>query len=222
MRIVFAAGRFNGPTIEHHKLIERVIAAPGDFHYIFIFGPLEVSNTNFKNPFTIQEKYDLLRRLYPAHSHIFVPGDGQHTCTPNQCLSYVWHLNKDKYSHIDISIVAGDGIIGLSNKSQVGGSIGAYQSIIERMNKTKFPSGDYRMIYENVGYLPNPRGSISSRIMREYAIRNDVNNKHHVAKFKTMLHPNIDMFDARILMEKIQQRGYNGIPKAYRKEGKGN
>lgn len=211
MKLVFSAGRFNGPTIEHHRLIQRLIDEPGDRHYVFIFGPKYPELTTFKNPFTIQEKYDLFRRLYPNHAHIFVQGDHDHVCTPNQCLSYIWHAHRNHNTIIDLAIVAGSGSLGIKNRDE-GGSIGSYQDIIARLNNTKFPEGDYRMQFKSVDFIANPRGSISSRIVREFAIRNDVNNKVHVGKFRSMLHPNITMAEAKFLMEKIQERGYNGLP----------
>jgi hypothetical protein len=219
MRIVFSAGRFNGPTIEHHKLIQKNIEQPGDFHYIFIFGPKTIDHTNFKNPFTIEEKYSLLCRLYPENSHIFVKGDGQYTTSPNQCLCYAWHHHRHGYPVIDLTIVAGEGMGGIE-KSDEGGSINSYRSIIRRLNKTNFETGDIRMYYENVDFVANPRGSISSRIMREYAMRNDVNNNLHVKKFQSMLHPDISLYEAKVLMQKIQERGYNGLSGVTRKSKK--
>lgn len=220
MKMVFSAGRFNGPTIEHHRLIQRLIDEPGDKHYVCVFGPKDVCETSFKNPFTISEKMDQLRRLYPKHADIFIPGNSTHTCSPNQVLSYLWHLNRYHYVNIGLTIVAGSGTLGIKTRDE-GGSIGAYQDIIERMNNTKFPGGDYRMQYDPVEYIANPRGSISSRIVREFAIRN-VNNHVNVGKFRSMLHPNIGLTEAKTLMEIIQERGYNGLPGIYRKARKGN
>lgn len=216
LRIAMAAGRFTGPTKEHEKLINEVFAQPADQHYIYVMGPSHPSETTAKDPLTIDEKLSYLRQLYPSHRDSFVPGNTDYTKTPPQAMAHIWHTNKDKADKIHLTVVAGDGDKGVIGKD-AGGSAGAYQDMIDRLNKTKYPvrttsdgrtvGGDYRMDYASTNVVRNPRGDVSGSVMRQAAREGDINNPDAVKVFMSLLHSGISMSQARKLMSQIQSRG---------------
>lgn len=214
--VAIAAGRFTGPTLEHQKLLDKVFSQKADKHHVFVMGPSTKEQTTEKDPLTIQEKIEHLKKLYPEHKDSFVAGDHPHTKNPQKALVWAWHQHKDKAKNIHLNVVAGSGEEGIAKKSQAGGSLDSYKGIVDRYNHTKFPSsqnpdgttkgGDTRMSYSSVKYTSNPRGNVSGSVMRKVARESDHNNRDHVEKFKSLLHSGFSHEDAKNLMKKIKER----------------
>ena len=215
-RVVFAAGRFTGPTEEHHKLLSKVFNTPGDSHRVYVMGPSSVEKTTDKDPLTVGEKVDQLKKLYPQHADSFIAGDHRHTANPQKALVHTWHSLQQPGRKVHLTVIAGSGDEGIKNKSSAGGSLEGYKSLVDKYNKTKFPQstdengnvrgGDTRMDYETTNFVENPRGKTSGSVMRNAARTLDHNNKEHVSQFKKMLHPDFSHEDAQKLMKTIKER----------------
>ena len=65
--VVLTYGRMNPPTIGHQKLVDAVLAIPGD-HVIMV----SHTQDNKKNPLTAQEKVACLKKMYPG-KNVFFP-----------------------------------------------------------------------------------------------------------------------------------------------------
>lgn len=214
--VVFAAGRFTGPTEEHHKLLSKVFNTKADSHRVYVMGPDSDEKTTEKDPLTVEEKIHHLRNLYPEHADSFIAGTERHTKNPQKALVHTWHSLKKPGRKINISIVAGSGEEGVKNKSSAGGSSESYKKLITTYNRTRFPEstdeqgnkrgGDLRMDYNEVHHIENPRGKTSGSVMRKMARDSDHNNPEHVKKFKKLLHPGFSDEDAQHLMKKIKER----------------
>lgn len=214
--VVFAAGRFTGPTEEHHKLLKRVFETPADSHRVYVMGPESKEKTTDKDPLTVEEKISQLKKLYPEKADSFIAGTERHTKNPQKALVHTWHSLKKPGRKIHITIHAGEGEEGVKNKSSAGGSIDSYKRLVDKYNKTSFPEsvdeqgnkrgGDLRMDYESAKFIGNPRGKTSGSVMRQTARSLDHNNPEHVAQFKKLLHPNFSHEDAKDLMQKIKDR----------------
>lgn len=214
--VAFAAGRFTGPTTEHHKLLSKVFSTKADSHRVYVMGPSSEEKTTDKDPLTVQEKIEILKKLYPEHSDSFIPGTERHTKNPQKALIHAWHSLKKPGRKIHLTVVAGSGDEGVKNKSSAGGSLEGYKSLVDKYNKTKFPQsenpdgtirgGDLRMDYESAKYVKNQRGETSGSVMRKAAKTLDSNNPSHVSEFKKMLHPDYSDEEAKNLMNKIKSR----------------
>lgn len=215
-----AAGRFSlgVPTVEHHKLIENLLKQKADHHYLVVMGPKSKEETTAKDPFTSQEKQEQLRRLYPPDQyptlHI-VGSDHPHYASPAQAFAKIYHNHKGEAPNVKLSVVAGHGDAGVKGKAQ-GGSIEAYQEMLDKLNGSKFPErvnergekvgGDYRMNYSDVKMVPNTRGTTSGSVVRAAAKDGDHNNPDDVENFRKMLHPDVSSKDARSLMMRVKAR----------------
>lgn len=214
--VVFAAGRFTGPTAEHHKLISKVFGTEADSHRVYVMGPETKEQTTDKDPLTVSEKIAHLKRLYPEHADSFIAGTERHTKNPQKALVHTWHSLKKPGRKINISVVAGSGEEGVKNKSSAGGSLESYKNLIGKYNKTKFPEsvddqgnkrgGDLRMDYNETNFVENPRGTTSGSVMRKAAKTLDHTNPEHVKKFKKLLHPGFSDDHAVELMKTIKER----------------
>ena len=214
--VVFAAGRFTGPTEEHHKLLKRVFDTPADSHRVYVMGPESKEKTTEKDPLTVDEKIAQLKKLYPEKADSFIAGTERHTKNPQKALVHTWHSLKNPGRKVHITIHAGEGEEGIKNKSSAGGSITSYKGLVDKYNKTRFPEsvdeqgnkrgGDLRMDYESAKFIGNPRGTTSGSVMRKTARDLDHTNPRHVEQFKKLLHPDFSNEDAASLMKKIKDR----------------
>lgn len=214
--VVFAAGRFTGPTEEHHKLLSRVFGTKADSHRVYVMGPDSVEKTTDKDPLTVQEKIENLKKLYPEHSDSFIAGTERHTKNPQKALVHTWHSLKKPGRKVHLTVIAGSGEEGVEKKSAAGGSLESYKNLVNKYNKTRFPEstdeqgnkrgGDLRMDYEKTNFVENPRGKTSGSVMRKSAKTLDHNNPEHVAQFKKLLHPDFSTEDAAKLMKTIKER----------------
>ena len=214
--VVFAAGRFTGPTEEHHKLLSRVFGTKADSHRVYVMGPESKEKTTSKDPLTVDEKITQLKKLYPEHSDSFIAGTERHTKNPQKALIHTWHSINKPGRKVNITVVAGSGDEGIQKKSAAGGSLEQYKGLIDKYNKTRFPEsvdengnkrgGDLRMDYESAKFVENPRGKTSGSVMRRTATELDHTNPEHVKKFKNLLHPDFSHDDASNLMKKIKDR----------------
>jgi len=220
--VAFAAGRFTGPTAEHHKLISQVFDTPAHSHRIYVMGPGTKEETTEKDPLTVSEKIAHLRKLYPEKADSFIPGDHRHTKNPQKALVHTWHSLKSPGRKVHLTIFAGQGEEGIKNKSSAGGSIESYKSLVDKYNKTRFPEstdeqgnkrgGDLRMDFEpnengeNATLHPIKRGKTSGSVMRKAARELDHTNPEHVKQFKSLLHPGFSHEDAANLMKTIKER----------------
>lgn len=216
IHVAFAAGRFTGPTVEHHKLLSRLFNIPAHHHRVYVMGPFTQEETTDKDPLTVNEKIEQLKKLYPDHAESFIAGTERHTKNPQKALIHTWHTLNKPNKEMHLSVVAGSGNEGIKNKSSAGGSLESYKSILDKYNKTKFPEsinpdgskrgGDLRMNYASVNYIDNPRGKSSGSLMRKTARELDYNDLNHVKKFKSLLHPDMSIEDTQSLMKKIKDR----------------
>lgn len=214
--VVFAAGRFTGPTEEHHKLLKRVFETPANSHRVYVMGPESKEKTTDKDPLTVEEKISQLKKLYPEKVDSFIAGTDRHTKNPLKALVHTWHSLKKPGRKVHITVHAGEGEEGVKSKSSAGGSIDSYKGLVDKYNKSSFPEsvdeqgnkrgGDLRMDYESAKFIGNPRGKTSGSVMRQTARSLDHNNPEHVAQFKKLLHPNFSHEDAKGLMQKIKER----------------
>ena len=214
--IAGAAGRFNGVSSEHQKLLDNLFAQKAHKHYVFVMGPSTPEQTTDKDPMTITEKIDRLKKLYPEKADSFIAGDHRHTKNPAKSLAWMWHRHKDDGNNINLTMVAGSGNTGIKNKSSAGGSSENYKEILDKYNGTKFPrtenpdgtvrGGDHRMNYANYNVVENPRGEISGSAVRSTARGLDSNNPDHVEQFRSMLHSKTTPEDAQGLMQLIKAR----------------
>lgn len=214
--IAAAAGRFNGVSKEHEKLLNNVFSQKAHKHYVFVMGPSTPEETTDKDPMTIGEKIDRLKKLYPEHADSFIPGDHHHTKSPAKALAWMWHRHKDDSPNINLTMVAGSGNEGIKNKSSAGGSSENYKGLLDKYNGTRFPrtenpdgtvrGGDHRMNYSSYKVVENPRGETSGSAVRAAARSLDSNNPDHVEAFKKMLHSKTSSEDAQSLMDLIKQR----------------
>lgn len=215
LTVAAGAGRFTGVTKEHEKLINNVLGQKADHHYVFVMGPSSVEQTTEKDPFTVQEKIDHLKKLYPEHADSFIAGDQPHTKTPNQSLAWLYHRHKDDAKNVHLTMVGGSGNAGVKGKN-VGGSIEQYGDIIDRYNGSRFPEkvdemgnktgGDYRFKFGKVNLVPNERGTISGSVVRQAARTLDPNDPKQVAQFKEMLHSKTDNETAKTMMILMRER----------------
>lgn len=214
--IAGAAGRFTGVTKEHQKLLDNLFSQKAHKHYVFVMGPSSKEQTTDRDPLTIEEKIERLKKLYPEHADAFIPGDHHHTKSPAKALAWMWHRHKDDSQNINLTMVAGSGEKGIKNKSSAGGSSDAYRSLLDQYNGTKFPltinpdgtrrGGDYRMNYSNYNVVENPRGEISGSAVRSAAKTLDHKNPEHIRAFQQMLHSKTSTEDAQSLMQTIKAR----------------
>ena len=214
--VVFAAGRFTGPTVEHHKLLSNVFNTPANSHRVYVMGPSTKEETTDKDPLTVDEKVAQLKKLYPEKADSFISGNERHTKNPQKALVHTWHNLKQPGRKVHLTVVAGSGDTGIKNKSSAGGSLEGYKSLVDKYNKTRFPTstnpdgttrgGDLRMDYESSKFVPNERGTVSGSVMRSAAKKMDHNNPSHVAEFKKLLHPDYSDEDAQTLMKTVKER----------------
>jgi hypothetical protein len=214
--ITSAMGRFNGPTVEHEKLLNKVFSQPSHKHYVFVLGPKSKEETSDKDPLTADEKVSHLKKLYPHHADSFVAGTTAHTKTPNQAMAWMWHNHKHEGKNLHLNVVAGSGEEGVKNKSSAGGSSDNYKEILNKYNGSKFPErttetgenvgGDYRMNYKSTNVIENPRGTTSGSVVRKFAKENDSNNPEHVQNFKKLLHSGFSDDHAKDLMSQLHNR----------------
>lgn len=214
--VAMAAGRFTGPTKEHEKLLNNLFSQKAHAHHVFVMGPSTKDKTTSKDPLTVDEKVDQLKKLYPEHADSFVPGTHRHTSNPAKAVTWAWHQHQKPGRRVHLTVVAGSGDEGIAKKSQAGGSLENYKTIVTKYNKTRFPKsinpdgsvrgGDLRMDYHSTKFVENPRGETSGSVMRKLARESDHNNPDHVEKFKGLLHSRFSNEDAKKLMKKIKKR----------------
>jgi hypothetical protein len=214
--IAAAAGRFTGASVEHQKLLDNLFSQKAHKHYVFVMGPSTPEETTEKDPLTINEKIDRLKKLYPHKADSFIAGDHRHTKNPAKALAWMWHRHKDDSPNIHLAMVAGSGNTGIKNKSTAGGSSEAYGALLNQYNGTRFPrtenpdgtvrGGDFRMNYASHKVVENPRGETSGSAVRAAARSLDHNNPDHVEAFKKMLHNKTTPEDASNLMRLIKNR----------------
>lgn len=214
--ITSAMGRFNGPTKEHEKLLDKVFSQPSHKHYVFVLGPKSKEETSEKDPLTADEKVEHLKKLYPEHKDSFIPGTSAHTKTPNQAMAWMYHQHKDHGKNLHLNVVAGSGEEGIKNKSSAGGSSDNYRELLNKYNGSRFPErtdengnkvgGDYRFNYKSTNVIENPRGTTSGSVVRKFAKENNPNNSQHVSKFKELLHSKFSDEHAKSLMSQLHDR----------------
>lgn len=214
--ITSAMGRFNGPTKEHAKLLDKVFSQPSHKHYVFVLGPKTKEETSEKDPLTADEKVAHLKKLYPEKSDSFIPGTDAHTKTPNQAMAWMWHKHKNDGKDLHLNVVAGSGEEGVKNKSAAGGSSDNYKELLNKYNGSKFPErttetgekvgGDYRMNYKTANVIENPRGTTSGSVVRNVAKQSDPSNPEHVTHFKSLLDPRFKDEHAQSYMKQLHDR----------------
>ena len=138
-----AMGRFTGPTVEHEKLLDRLMATPADDRFIVVFGPTD-AKLSVKNPQTVDVKAAAIMRLYPS---VFVP----HFANPFLAFEWLNHLNQLRL----IRIVAGIGRNGITGADE-GGSLEEYVGCARRAGVTCDIEG-----------IPQERGEVSGTKLRE-------------------------------------------------------
>jgi len=207
IHVVFAGGRFTGPTIEHQKLIDETLAIPADVHRIYVFGPSTINETSQRDPLTVSEKVATLRKLYPNNADCFIEGNTEHTKNPAQALAHAWHDLYLECDAVDLTIVAGDGQKGLTGKD-AGGSAKTYSDMVTRLNESTYASDptSFRMNYDNVNIVANPRGHVSGSVVREMARNVDTTDYRAVTKLQEALHSNMTYRDTKTFAEIVQRR----------------
>lgn len=218
-RVAMAAGRFNGPTIEHQKLIKKTLAQKADKHYVFVMGPETVDKTNAKDPMTVHEKVKILKQLHPKNADAFIPAIGDMKTghkhvkgirSPLHAMNWVYLKHKE-HDNVHLNVVGGSGEEGIKGKD-VGGSSDKYGSLVAKYNNTDFPKDeedekpDKRMKFATFKTTSNPRGKVSGSLVRNFAVEHDHKNPDHVAQFKKMLHSKTDSLTAQKLMKLIKDR----------------
>lgn len=216
LHVAMAAGRFTGPTSEHQKLIDNVLKQKTDHHYVFVMGPSDHSKTTEKDPLTIHQKISHLKKLYPEHKHVFVPGIG-HAKNPAGALSFIHFRHKDHAENMHLHVLAGEGDEGVEKNA--GGSIDSYKTLYHRLNHSTFPvrtdehgkqvGGDKRMEYKSATFHPQARGTVSGSKVRKFAREHDHNDDTHVHEFKKLLHTGTTHEHAREIMSDIKGKSIN-------------
>lgn len=138
-----AMGRFTGPTVEHEKLLDLLMAQEADVRFIIVFGPAD-TKLSVKNPQTVMIKQYVINRLYPsAWVRSF----------PNPFVAFEWlnHLNQLRL----VRIVAGVGRNGITGADE-GGSLEEYIGCARRAGVTCDIEG-----------IPQERGEVSGTKLRE-------------------------------------------------------
>lgn len=214
--VAIAAGRFTGPTKEHQKLLDNFFAQKADKHHVFVMGPESKEKTTLKDPLTVDEKIEQLKKLYPKQADSFVPGTHKHTKNPMKAITWAWHQHQKPGRNVHLTVIGGSGDAGIEKKSKAGGSLESYKGIVERYNGTRFPisenpdgslrGGDIRMDYATTKFVENPRGDTSGSMMRKFATEHNHTNEDHVNQFMGMLHSGFVYEDACELMKKIKER----------------
>jgi hypothetical protein len=142
-----AMGRFSGPTIEHEKLLDRLMATPADVHFIFVFGP--TIKTDFRNPQIAHAKARVIGTLYPV---CYVTGSHRNPFT----------ALRDLNDHVPLEylrIVAGTGYKGIMG-ADTGGSVEEYLGVAQRAGITADVIG-----------VAQERGEVSGTMLREAILK---------------------------------------------------
>jgi hypothetical protein len=116
---VFTFGRFNPPTIGHEKLIRKVAQTPGDFKYVYLSKSQDVK----KNPLTVTQKIQYMRRMFPQHRSMFrIPAS-------NMILDVATELYNKGYKNINM-VVGSD-------------RVQEFKTILNKYNNVKSRHGFY-------------------------------------------------------------------------------
>lgn len=214
--IAAGIGRFNGPSEEHHKLIENIMSQKAHKHYVFVMGPESKEKTSDKDPMTAEEKVEHLKRLYPEYADSFIAGVHRHVKNPHKAITWMWHQHQQPNRNVNLTLVAGSGEEGVDKKSAAGGSAENYRSILEKGNGSRFPrtenpdgtvrGGDYKFNYASHNVVEQPRGKTSGSVLRKLARTHDYNNPEHVKKFMAIASPRFKEDHAREVMKAIKER----------------
>ena len=204
--VAIAVGRFNGPTVEHQKLIYKVFSQKADHHHVFVMRPKSVDQTTGKNPLTIDEKINTLKKLYPDHADSFKSGADPAHKSLYHAISYSYHAHKHE-GDVHLKAVGGSGDAGVTKKTGEGGSSNTFTDLVGKYNgKTEKSTGDVAMDFKSAESIPNERGAISGSVVRSYARAHNPKNKAHVTKFKSMLHSGLSHEDAHDIFHKMHTR----------------
>lgn len=204
--VAIAVGRFNGPTVEHEKLINKVFAQKADHHHIFVMGPKTVEQTSSKNPLTIDEKINTLKKLYPDKADSFKSGADPAHKSLYHAISYSYHAHKHE-GDVHLKAVGGSGEMGITKGTGTGGSSDTFTNLTSKYNgKHDKALGDVAMDFKSVESIPNERGAISGSVVRSFARTHDPKNTGHVKEFKSMLHSGLSHNDAKEIFDKIHSR----------------
>ena len=97
--VVFAFGRLNPPTIGHQKLIERIIAVAKKVKGVPVLY-VSASQDKLKNPLTVKQKVDYLKKVYPRGIEILAAGGNERT---------FMEILKNKFNkkYTDVYMIAG-------------------------------------------------------------------------------------------------------------------
>lgn len=207
--VAIAVGRFNGPTKEHEKLINKVFSQKADHHHIFVMGPKTVEQTTSKNPLTIDEKIATLRKLHPDKADSFKSGADPAHKSLYHAISYSYHAHKHE-GDVHLKAVGGSGDAGVTKGTGAGGSSDTYTQLTSKYNgKHDKALGHVAMDFKSVESVPNERGTISGSVVRSYARAHNPKNKAHVKEFKSMLHSGLTHDDAHDIFHKMHTRTKN-------------
>lgn len=217
--IAATAGRFNGPTIEHQKLIDKLFKQKANKHYVFVMGPESINKTNKENPFTSQEKVNFLKKLYPKNADSFIAAKKEMNTNhphikgiknPLHAMNWIYHKHKDGNDNIHLKMLAGSGKKGISKKA--GGSDEVYGLLLKKYNNTNFPKKSEddkeikRMNFSTFKIIKNQRGNVSGSVMKNLALNSDPTNNKQVKEFKKMLHSKTPEKTAQKIIRIIQKR----------------
>lgn len=204
--VAIAVGRFNGPTVEHEKLINKVFSQKADHHHIFVMGPKTVDQTTSKNPLTIDEKINTLKKLYPDKADSFKSGADPAHKSLYHAISYSYHAHKHE-GDVHLKAVGGSGDAGVTKSTGAGGSSNTFTDLVGKYNGKHDKSlGHVAMDFKSAESIPNERGTISGSVVRSYARAHNPKNAAHVKEFKGMLHSGLSKDDAHEIFTKMHTR----------------
>ena len=155
--VVFAFGRLNPPTQGHQKLIDRVITMAKRVKGLPVLY-VSASQDKKKNPLTVKQKLDYLKKVYPKGIKLLPATNKERT------FMEILKNNFDK-KYTDVYMIAGSD------------RVAEFKRLIKKYN-----GKDYNFDTVNVVSAgerdPDAEGvsGISASKMREFATKNDYNN----------------------------------------------
>ena len=152
--VVFAFGRLNPPTIGHQKLIERVITVAKRVKGLPVLY-VSASQDKKKNPLTVKQKVDYLKKLYPRGIQILPAIGSERT---------FMEILKNRFDkrYTDVYMIAGSD------------RVAEFKRLIKQYNGKDY-NFDTTEVVSAGERDPDATGAtgMSASKMREFAMRND-------------------------------------------------
>ena len=152
--VVFAFGRLNPPTIGHQKLIERIITVAKRVKGLPVLY-VSASQDKKKNPLTVKQKVDYLKKLYPRGIQILPAIGSERT---------FMEILKNRFDkrHTDVYMIAGSD------------RVAEFKRLIKQYNGKDY-NFDTTEVVSAGERDPDATGAtgMSASKMREFAARND-------------------------------------------------